>query len=313
MKALCTFCAVLALHATLHAVEITVGSTTFDIPAPEGFAPVTKEMQPYANFSKSFAGPGNTLFAVFLSEEAIAVAEEGGMPDDTRKFVIQSPTSLLRRTATKTDFEEFKKVLKTQNEEFIKKAQKQASRAIEKTTDSLAKNFDIEVKVSSFQMIPMPAHEETDRSFAHAALIKYQFDNGAEFEVAVTLSLVHVKGKILTLYVFAENSALEWSKAAVKTWSDDIIAANPSMGAVASAEEKASRAFGKKGTSSDSIPYRIGYIVGFVGAFVGILCFIAVVIGGLVYVLYIFIKKKTNAKKKSRENSGDSGGGENKS
>jgi hypothetical protein len=62
--------------------------------------------------------------------------------------------------------------------------------------------------------------------------------NPVSFETAVTLTLVHVKGKVLFLYATADRSDLEWSRQAAKEWAAAVIAANPSVGAIAEQENR---------------------------------------------------------------------------
>ena len=44
---------------------------------------------------------------------------------------------------------------------------------------------------------------------------------------ACTATLVHVKAKVLFLYLYAEESGLEWSRTKAQEWADSIVAANP--------------------------------------------------------------------------------------
>ena len=57
-------------------------------------------------------------------------------------------------------------------------------------------------------------------------------------EGVVTLTYVHVKGKILLLYVNAEKAGIEWSQSVSKAWSDLIITQNPSDAIISRQEEK---------------------------------------------------------------------------
>jgi hypothetical protein len=43
-----------------------------------------------------------------------------------------------------------------------------------------------------------------------------------------TITLIYVKGKVLGLYAYAEETGLEWSREASREWAKAILAANPS-------------------------------------------------------------------------------------
>ena len=242
MKTLPALCAILALQTTACAVEITVGTTRLTIPAPEGYSLLTSEMQPCADFSKRFVAPQNEQFALFLPDDAIALAKAGEIPGPARRFVVQVPKQIVKLLITKTDFAGMKNAIKTQNEEMLKKIEAQVPGIMKKVTDDLSKDYEVNMRFTSLQMLPLPAHSETDRSMAYSALLKFDVDDGAgnitPNEGMITTTFIHVKGKMLMLYVYAEKSGLEWSRTAAKTWSDQIIAQNPSDAATSAQESK---------------------------------------------------------------------------
>ena len=55
-----------------------------------------------------------------------------------------------------------------------------------------------------------------------------ELGNPAPFVAVVTATLVQVKGKVLFLYSYAEESDLEWSKEASHNWASDVVMSNPS-------------------------------------------------------------------------------------
>lgn len=55
-----------------------------------------------------------------------------------------------------------------------------------------------------------------------------EMGNPARFVSVVTATFVHVKGKVLFLYSYAEESALEWSKKASYEWASRVVNSNPS-------------------------------------------------------------------------------------
>ena len=276
MKTLHTLCAILALQTSVCAVEITVGSTRLTIPAPEGFSLVTSEMQPYADFAKRFVAPQNERFALFLPDTDVALAKAGEIPDGARRFEVQVTKQIIKPVITKTDFAEIKKMIKTQNDEIMRKAEAEIPGFLKKLTDGLSKDYDVDMSFSSLQILPMPAHGETDRSLAFSTLVRYNVDAGTgkieTQEGIVTATLVHVKGKVLLLYVHADKPDLEWSKTAAKTLSDQIIAQNPSDAAMSAQESKPRSSFDWNSVLRSAI--------------------IGAAIGGLVGLIKTLLKKK---------------------
>src|SRR5690606_9824378 len=84
-----------------------------------------------------------------------------------------------------------------------------------------------------------PIHLDTDNAMANSMFmtVKGTVDGeniGADVVSATTLFL-HVKDKVLFLYVYGRESELEWTREAAERWATDILAANP----LSAAEQRA--------------------------------------------------------------------------
>ena len=115
---------------------------------------------------------------------------------------------------------------------FRSQVEAQLPQLVGKMNEGIKEQYDVDLALSVSQMVPMPVHEETDRTLSYSALVRYDMvdENGepAPFVSVVTATLVHVKGKVLFLYSYAEESGLEWSRQASQQWANNVVSANPS-------------------------------------------------------------------------------------
>jgi len=213
------------------------------IPAPSGFSLVTADMQPYADFVRHTVPPSNEQFALFLSAVDVGLAAKGAMPEPVRRFDIQTAKSLIQPFVSNADFVELKRTITTQNEEILKKNEARVHDALQEMNKGIAADYHVDSGIAMTQMSPLPAHYETDRAIAYSMVLKYKVNdkNGTpvDFEGVVTATFVHLRGKVLFLYTNAEKAGLEWTRMESRRWVDAIIAANPSIGDVATREARA--------------------------------------------------------------------------
>jgi hypothetical protein len=228
-------------------------------------------MQPYAELAKRFVPPSNEQFALFLPEEDVATAARGEIPQPKRWFYVQTTKSLIQPFVSAADFAQIKQAVKTQNDETMKKAESQMPGLLQKVNKGLSEDYKLDLNLSVDQMLPLPAHNETERSLAYSTLLKYKAnDEGGKpfvFEGVVTATFVYLQGKILFLYANGEKSDLDWSRSESQKWANTVIAANPSTGEIAVRENKPSasgldwnKVFAKTITGA-----AIGGIIGAVG------------------------------------------------
>jgi len=273
------FVSLLALApAAAFAVEISVGGTPISVPAPAGCAEVTDAMKPYSDLSKKFVPPANEQFALFLEEAQVALARSGAMPQSARRFYVQTTRDMMQPTIAASDFAELKKVVKTQNDEVMKKAEAAMPGIFEKLNKGITDTYKVDLNLTMTQMLPFPTHDESDASLSYSTFLKYNV-TGADgkpsvFEGVVTTTFIYLRGKILFLYINAEKNDLEWSRTASKQWTGQIFAANPAIAGVAqtaTASRLTALDWSKVGNNA--------LIGGFVGGIIGL-------------VIYLFRKSK---------------------
>lgn len=245
MKHALLLCGLLIFQPLLMAIDISVGTARLTIPSPDGYSPITSDMQPCAELAKRFVPPSNEQFALFLPDADVALAARGKIPEPQRSFNVQSAKALIQPFVSTADFAQLKRMMKTQNEEILKKAESQMPGLLQKVNKGISADYDVDLNLSLDQILPLPPHYETERGMAYSTLLKYKVNDEdgkpSVFEGVVTATLVHIQGKVLFLYANAEKSGLDWCRSESQKWADTVIAANPSTGDIAVRESRPSR------------------------------------------------------------------------
>jgi len=210
---------------------ISVGDTVIEIPDPPGFAPVTPQMTVLFQFKKQFVSPTNEEFLSYIPESEVQKALDDKIPELGRRFSVQTAKLSIGISVSKSDFSQLKEGMKTQMDDLMEKAEKTASVLAADASKELTKEFGTDPALSLEQIVPLPPHEETDRTLAFSQIGKVgaRDETGSPMSMtfACTATLVHTRAKVLFLYVYAEESGLEWTRKAAKQWADAIVAANP--------------------------------------------------------------------------------------
>lgn len=224
--------AMLLVSAISVAADISIGGVSLQIPNPRGFSAVTRQMGELYELQKQFVAPTNEEFVSFIPDGDVPAAQLGQIPDLPRRFTVQTAKSLVGVSVTTSDFAKLKNIIKSQNDEIMKKVEKDIPGLMKQMNDGIAKKYDVDLAFSVSQMVPLAVHEETDRTLAYSALVKYNMNdaagNPASFVAVVTATFVHVKSKVLFLYSYAEEAGLEWSRESSRQWASAVVAANPS-------------------------------------------------------------------------------------
>lgn len=253
---------------------ISVGGQSVKVPTPSGYAPVTSEMSELYELQKMFVAPTNEEFITFIPEELIPAVLQGEIPEINRWFSVQTARTIASRAVTSTDFRGVKDKIRTENDQLIKKVEGQLPGLMGKINEDFSGKYDVNLALSLSQLVPLPVHDESERSLAYSAFIKYNMNDEhgrpATFVSVVTMTLVHVNGRLLFLYSYGDENDLEWTRRASKEWVTRLISDNPGTLETRATESAPSSArgidWGKVGAKA------------IVGGFIGL---IAVLIGGL--------------------------------
>lgn len=221
----------LIMPLVVAANTISVGGQSVKVPAPSGYAPVTSGMSELYELDKMLVAPTNEKFITFIPEELIPAALQGEVSEFARGFSVQTTKIIASRAVTNTDFREFKDKFRTENDQIIKKVEGQLPGIMGKINEDISGKYDVNLALSLSRFFPLPVHDESERSLAYSMFLKHNMNDEhgrpVTFVSVVTITLVHVNGRLLFLYSSGDENDLEWTRRASKEWVTRLISDNP--------------------------------------------------------------------------------------
>ena len=231
---------IVTMPCPLVAEEIHLGETSLTIPAPEGFALLTKDIQPLYDLAQRTVSSENVQFAMFIPAEELPSAREHQLTSLPRRASVQSAKAIIQHTVTNAEFDSLKESIKSLNDATMKQLNAELPKEIEKLNKDVLDTYHRKLGYSVAGIVPLPAHRNEERCLAYSMAMKGQINNAAgaavPFENVATVSALHVRGKVLFLWVYAEKEGLQWSRELARHWSDAVLEANPSTGEIAALE-----------------------------------------------------------------------------
>jgi hypothetical protein len=178
-----------------------------------------------------FAPPDQERFGSYIPEADVPQALRDEARGSIRECVLQTSKVLVDKSVSKSDFAGFKREAKAQMDVLMKEAEQKLPGLLKKVNEDLTRNSGIDYALSVSPTVNLPPHEETARTWAYSALTKVEARDAAgrpaSVTVATTTTWIHVKAKLLCLYVYGEESGLEWTRTISQQWAAAILAANP--------------------------------------------------------------------------------------
>jgi hypothetical protein len=226
---------------------IQVGDTTITVPTPSGFTPVTKDMATLDRFLETFVTPDNVRFISFIPEELLPAVQSGQFPQMPRTLSLQTNKKVVTRTMTTSNFKELKATLRKQNIEMVKEIEKKMPGLMESVNKKVEGQFNAKLDMNINGIVPLPPHEEGERSMASSALLNFTMTTPdgqkTNYHGVVTTTFLHARGKLFFTYVNGGENDLSWSRQVAKDWTTAILAANPSDQATIAKESMRSGGF----------------------------------------------------------------------
>src|ERR1700733_1943161 len=171
--AILLFLQLLVASLPLLAVNIDIGGTSITIPSPDGFLPVTGDMVMVNKFLENLVAPQNIRFISFIPQQALPAVQRGEMPDLTHNLSVQTAKTVVSTAVTKADFEQFKKLMRAQNEELVKKIEKESPDILDKINKGVENQFNRNPDFNLNGVIMLPPHDESDRLFAFSCYVNF--------------------------------------------------------------------------------------------------------------------------------------------
>jgi hypothetical protein len=221
----------LIVPAASLAASITVGAVQLTIPDPNGFAPITPQMKSVSDILQQALPPNIELLGAYIPTSEVQKALDNvGDLNLNRRFDVQAARKSVDLDFKPSDFLQFKDIIKTQNDELLGRVKQEIPDFMENLNSYIARGSGIEKAISVLDIIALPPHEDTARRISYSLFEKFSVKNTAgapsTHVAAGTITFLYVKGKIIILHCFAEKQGLEWTRGALKQWSDAITAAN---------------------------------------------------------------------------------------
>lgn len=211
-------------------VKVNVGLKTIVIPPPSGFAYVTPDMFLLNTFFDALTSEGIERLASFIPQDQVRALREEKEPDLNRYANVKVYSQLTSRSVS---VEEFNNKIKASVTADGGEASQELGRdSTGRINKAIQDEFGINPNASLSQCRWLACHDTTEHTVARS-----MYGNGTyndplagkrDFDAAVTMTYLHVKDKVIYLYVTGPKDDLEWTRGLSKEWSDAIVAVNVS-------------------------------------------------------------------------------------
>jgi hypothetical protein len=132
--------------------------------------------------------------------------------------------------------------MKTDNARTARQIEEQVPGLMREINEGLTADYDVDLALSVGGVVPLPPHDESERTFAFSLITKYEMTdlegNPVRWEASATSTVVHLRAKVVFLYAVGQKEDLEWTREVSRKWASAVIAANPSTGVFAEQEQR---------------------------------------------------------------------------
>lgn len=206
-----------------NAVKLTLGAHALSIPVPIGYFDAFRSDQPIAKrwLESSAVAEGNARLVFFLPQnESILAMDNAGLV--VRSYDVQILKQNIEADVPTGYFAGEASLMKREIQSVFGMA--------ERGQDDLIAKQSMGVDSVDGRKV-FPVHFERPDAVACSTIWTIRREevagNPVAIDLAVTMSMVELKGKILILYVRSPARDLEWTRTESIRWLDSIIAANP--------------------------------------------------------------------------------------
>lgn len=219
--------------ATLDDATITLGNNVIVIPVIEDYPRLDgKNSDLDSRVNTMASGARNRVVALYGPESDLGLIMDGRLPVLSRTITIQSALAFEDKTMSPQDFASFKEMLKKD----LKNADKSIERLLEEieisSSDAVSKQRNIDTIVQYGNVVLLGILEDTPDSLSQSILAKVRAESEtgtSELLQASSIALVHIQGKLLTIYVSAvynSHEDLQWTRKMALSVRDRLIEAN---------------------------------------------------------------------------------------
>lgn len=258
--------AALAFASGVAAEPTRFGTRSLDIPAPDGFEPVRKDLPQVFEITEAYLPPGNRLVEIYLDSDTKAALLAGNPQDPSRYYQLQVLRQLDGVTISNEDFAANMAQVEAEIAKVAPTLDKQAADLARSGNSKLQQQTgtDAQVSLSDVQYDGVFRREPWGLFFTMGSNVSA----GAERPTRLIAgsAIVMVQNQLLYLYCYTDDTGPEsrrWAQENVVAWAQAIRAANP--------DDPATEATAQLGSGSRSSGVLRGAIVGaLIGAIVGL-------------------------------------------
>jgi hypothetical protein len=215
-------------EATPETSEFNIDGQIIFIPDPDNFVRVTPKNMPLLyRFAQQLSDPMNDTLAYYVPFGTIDGQDSEGI---SKSFILKISKSLRNIRFSRKEFERFKSEIVTNNLKIFQELQEKVAPHMQTTSDNLAREFDMDISMEIDNILPMPAHLDTETSFGFSTQMNLDMNLEGEQEsepMLVTSVFTNPAGVLLFLYCYSAPQDLEWSRNASNDWCKAILAVNP--------------------------------------------------------------------------------------
>ena len=215
---------------------VKVGGTPLRLPEPAGFVRYDGKSGEVDQIGSNLSPSSNRILAAFGQASDLEEVARSGFPELTRHFAAQANRSAENVTFTAEAFAELQKALHAQIDGLQNKTLPHfavtEAMACSVLSERLKSHVDVRLKLGA--SFPLGVLAETRDSTSFSIMVKYAASGAAlqepvELTTVVGTCAMRVRDRLIYLYAtsaYYDASDTEWVQQQLKSWRDDVLAAN---------------------------------------------------------------------------------------
>lgn len=216
---------VFLLPDALFAEEtVTIGGVDFKIPVPAGFARFDGVNQNFDKIMGQTVSPTNRVLMTLATNAAVEAAKAGKVQDLGRYFSVQTLRRVENLTASPANFAQL-----------VQGAERslvggQVSAEVKSSMNERMKKIQDSNGLKLREPAMLGIYQKSERFIDSGMLMKVQQTTGAPKTIAGAFSTVLIRGKLVSLFVYASFNGPEdvtWTQKTLQEWREAVVAANP--------------------------------------------------------------------------------------
>jgi hypothetical protein len=231
LKLIFAFLLIQGVSSNAGAVDVEVGDRLINVPLPDGFVELTPMMSPYYQTMRAYIAPSNIRYLTLITEDKAEALLRGEDVELDRYINVESEKGISATSVSFGQFTEFRSIFRNQIDDMYANVEKRLPEIVNEGNSTVSAEFSADIAVELGGMVPLPIHLDTDNVIANSMFMTVSAtvdDEGVGTDVvAATTLFLHVKDKVIFLYVYGSESELDWTREAAAMWAMDIVAANP--------------------------------------------------------------------------------------